>query len=100
MGAIVGLILLGSFLWIAISTALKEEKHGGYGGGYRKRSADEEKLEFSFLDFLIMLDDTFGKLEINDLECRQRAACEAYLKTGSLEEKVKQVALRVTYILG
>lgn len=39
VGSIVGLVLLGSLLWIAITTAAKPEK--GYyhysGGGYRKR---------------------------------------------------------------
>lgn len=41
VGAIVGLILLGSLLWIAVASAVKPDKggySGGYsGGGYRKR---------------------------------------------------------------
>ena len=43
VGAIVGLILLGSLLWIAVATAIKGDKgthsHGNYsgGGGYRRR---------------------------------------------------------------
>lgn len=40
VGAIVGLVLLGSLLWIAIASALKDEKAYGnnnyYGGGYRR----------------------------------------------------------------
>ena len=44
VGAIVGLILLGSLLWIAISASLSGGYGGGsyggsYGGGYRKRRA-------------------------------------------------------------
>jgi hypothetical protein len=37
VGAIVGLILLGSLLWIAITSAAKSEKGYSYGSsGYRK----------------------------------------------------------------
>lgn len=41
VGAIVGLVLLGSLLWIAITAAVKDEKHFGggnnyYSGGYRR----------------------------------------------------------------
>lgn len=39
VGAIVGLVLLGSLLWIAISASVKDDKFGGnsyYGNGYRR----------------------------------------------------------------
>jgi len=97
------LVLLGSLLWIAISSALKEEKHGGYGGGYRKRSADEEEeRQFSAVDLLIMLDETFSALEIDADECRKRAICEVFLKeTGSKtsNQKLERMALRIKHIL-
>ena len=49
VGAIVGLILLGSLLWIAISASLSGGYGGGsygggsYGGGYRKRRETGKK---------------------------------------------------------
>jgi hypothetical protein len=47
-----------------------------------------------------MLDETFSKLEIDEVECRKRAACEVYLKiTSSSKDKVQRMALRMTNIL-
>jgi hypothetical protein len=49
VGAIVGLILLGSLLWIAITSAAKTEKSYGYGSSnYRKMRSTGKLLSHNF----------------------------------------------------
>ncbi len=49
VGAIVGLILLGSLLWIAITSAAKTEKSYGYGSSnYRKMRSTGKLLSRDF----------------------------------------------------
>ena len=40
---------------------------------------DSDEKEHSFLELLVMLDETFRKLEINNFDCQKRAVCEAHL---------------------
>lgn len=54
VGSIVGLILLGSLLWIAISSAAKSDKGYHYGGGSYRRRRFIGKLCF-LLDIRITL---------------------------------------------
>ncbi|KAI9562944.1 hypothetical protein GHT06_010400 [Daphnia sinensis] len=102
VGAIVGLILLGSLLWIAVASVAKTERvYNSYGSNtYRKtRSTENDEAGHTFMDLLAMLDDTFRKMHLNNFDCQKRAVCEAHQRR-SATEPLGPFVRRIVYIFG